>query len=61
MNDPARIPLADVDLAERVPAWIDWTEASRLLGVTIAKVRTMIRDHELAAAVPAPKAGQQIP
>jgi hypothetical protein len=29
--------------------------------VTVAKVRTMIRVHELAAAVPAPKAGQQIP
>jgi hypothetical protein len=29
--------------------------------VTVAKVRTMIRDHELAAAVPAPGAGQQIP
>jgi hypothetical protein len=29
--------------------------------VTVAKVRTMIRDHELAAAVPAPGAGQQVP
>ena len=53
--------LADVDLALRVPAWIDWAEASRRLGVTVAKVRTMIRIHELAAAVPAPGAGQQIP
>lgn len=61
MDDPARPALKDVDLAERVPVWIDWVEASRLLGVTVAKVRTMIRVHELAAAVPAPKAGQQIP
>ncbi|MCR6031942.1 transcriptional regulator [Nocardioides sp. zg-579] len=32
-----------------------------MLGVTVAKVRTMIRDHELAAAVPSPGAGQQVP
>jgi hypothetical protein len=61
MNDSAPERLADVDLALRVPAWIDWAEASRRLGVTVAKVRTMIRIHELAAAVPAPGAGQQIP
>jgi hypothetical protein len=61
MNDSAPERLADVDLALRVPAWIDWAEASRRLGVTVAKVRTMIRIHELAAAAPAPGAGQQIP
>jgi hypothetical protein len=53
--------LADADLAALVDDWIDWAEAARRLGVTVAKVRTMIREHELAAAVPAPKAGQQIP
>lgn len=52
---------AEVDLGTLVPAWIDWAEAARQLGVTVAKVRTMIRDHELAAAVPAPGAGQQVP
>lgn len=55
------IPLADHDLAALVPEWIDWAEAARRLGVTVAKVRTMIRDHELAAAVPSPGAGQQVP
>jgi hypothetical protein len=44
-----------------VPYWMDWAEAARELGVTVAKVRTMIRDHELAAAVPSPGAGQKIP
>jgi hypothetical protein len=44
------VPLSEVDLAERVEEWIDWAEAARQLGVTVAKVRTMIRDHELAAA-----------
>lgn len=58
MNEPR---LADADLAALVPEWIDWAEAARQLGVTVAKVRTMIRDHELAAAVPTPGAGQQVP
>ena len=31
------------------------------LGVTVSRVRTMIREHELAAAVPTPGAGQQVP
>jgi hypothetical protein len=53
--------LADADLGALVPAWMDWAETARQLGVTVGKVRTMIRDHELAAAVPAPGAGQQVP
>ncbi len=58
MNQPR---LADADLAALVPEWLDWAETARLLGVTVAKVRTMIREHELAAAVPSPGAGQQVP
>ena len=55
--------LADQDLAALVTDWIDWAEAAKRLGVTVAKVRTMIRDHELAAAVPTPgqPGGQRIP
>ena len=58
MNEPR---LADADLATLVTDWIDWAEAARQLGVTVGKVRTMIREHELAAAVPTPGAGQQVP
>ncbi|ABL82587.1 conserved hypothetical protein [Nocardioides sp. JS614] len=58
MNQPR---LADADLAALVPEWLDWAETARRLGVTVAKVRTMIREHELAAAVPTPGAGQQVP
>lgn len=58
MNQPR---LADADLAALVPEWLDWAEAASLLGVTVAKVRTMIREHELAAAVPTPGAGQRVP
>lgn len=53
--------LADADLSQLVADWIDWTEAGARLGVTPAKVRTMIRDHELAGAVPRPGTGQQVP
>ncbi|RHW25195.1 transcriptional regulator [Nocardioides immobilis] len=45
--------LADHDLATLVDEWLDWDAAGELLGVTPAKVRTMVRDHQLAAAVPA--------
>ena len=40
--------LAEIDLATLVPEWLDWSQAGAQLGVTPAKVRTMIRDHELA-------------
>ncbi len=53
--------LADADLAALVPDWLDWAATAKQLGVTVAKVRTMIRDHQLAAAVPTPGAGQQVP
>lgn len=53
--------LADADLAALVPEWIDWAETARRLGVTVSRVRTMIREHQLAGAVPVPGAGQQVP
>jgi hypothetical protein len=53
--------LADQDLAVLVTDWIDWAETAQRLGVTVAKVKTMIRNHELAAAVPAPGEGQKVP
>jgi hypothetical protein len=59
--DVRDIPLADRDLAALVPEWLDWSQVAQLLGVTPAKVRTMIRDHELAAAVSEPGAGPRVP
>ena len=53
--------LADADLSQLVDEWLDWTETARVLGVTPAKVRTMVRVHELAAAVPTPGAGPKVP
>lgn len=53
--------LTEIDLAALVPEWLDWSQAGARLGVTPAKVRTMIRDHELAAAVPVPGGGPRVP
>jgi len=53
--------LADADLSRLVDEWLDWSETARLLGVSEAKVRTMIKSHELAAAVPAPGATPRVP
>ena len=48
-------------LAELVGEWLDWSEASEQLHVSVSKVRQLIREHHLAAAVPVPGGGQQVP
>ena len=55
------VPLAERDLSALVPEWLTWAEAAELLGVTPGKVRTMIKDHELAAAVSEPGTGPRVP
>jgi len=49
------------DLNELIATWLDWSQASDQLHVSVSKVRQLIREHQLAAAVPTPGAGQQIP
>ncbi len=49
------------DLNELIGEWIDWSQASDELHVSVSKVRQLIREHQLAAAVPTPGAGQKIP
>ena len=44
-----------------IPEWNDWKATAAALGVSVTKVRTLIREHQLAAAVPSPGAGQQVP
>lgn len=50
-----------LDLGTLIDEWLDWSEAGRALGVSVSKVRQLIREHQLAAAVPSPGAGQQVP
>jgi excisionase family DNA binding protein len=55
-------PASDqVDLAELVPSWLDWSQAAELLHVSVSKVRQLIREHQLAAVVPVPGQGQKVP
>jgi hypothetical protein len=54
-------PLPGPDLGALVADWFDWSEAATALGVSVNKVRAMIREHQLAAAVPREGAGQQVP
>jgi len=61
MGAMTEMRLADQDLASLVPEWIDWETAAERLGVTVAKVRTMVKDHQLAQAVPTPGTPPQIP
>ena len=51
----------DDGLETLITDWLDWKATAAELGVTVTKVRTLIREHHLAAAVPAPGAGQQVP
>jgi hypothetical protein len=60
MSEPAP-RLADRDLAALVEDWLDWDAAAAVLGVTPAKVRTMVRDHQLASAVPAEGRAPMVP
>ncbi len=54
-------PAHEPDLQRLVGAWLDWSGASALLSISVSKVRQLIREHQLAAAVPTPGAGQQVP
>lgn len=51
----------DPDLDALVGDWLDWSEASDALHVSVSKVRQLIREHQLAAAVPVAGAGQKVP
>jgi hypothetical protein len=58
-SDPENEP--QQDLAALIEDWLDWQAAGEVLGVSASKVRQLIRDHQLAAAVPADGRGQRVP
>ncbi len=51
----------DDRLADLVDDWLDWAEAGDRLHLSVSKVRQLIREHQLAAVVPVPGAGQKVP
>ena len=61
MSENTTDDVPDAPLAALIPDWLDWKATADELGVTVSKVRTMIREHHLAAAVPEPGSGQQVP
>ena len=42
------------DLGTLINDWLDWSEAGKALGVSVSKVRQLIREHQLAAAAGKP-------
>jgi len=52
---------ADTDLNTLVGEWLDWKGVATELGVSVGKVRTLIREHQLAAVVPVPGEGPKVP
>ena len=58
---PSDTAPAEPDLGQLIGEWLDWKAAAAALGVSVNKVRQLIREHHLAAAVPRPGAGQQVP
>ncbi|HET6166454.1 MAG TPA: Rv2175c family DNA-binding protein [Marmoricola sp.] len=49
------------DLGVLISDWMDWNAASNALGVPVSKIGQLIKEHQLAAAVPREGAGQQVP
>ena len=60
-SEPADVPLADADLSALVEDWLEWDQAAEVLGVSPSRVRAMIKEHQLADAVPAPGRAPAVP
>ena len=59
MNDPVENTVPDPTpgadpIRDLVGDWLDWAARAEALGVTVSKVRQLIKEHQLAAVVPAP-------
>ena len=61
MSTSSPLPSGDTDLGALITDWIDWHAAAAELGVSASRVRRLVAEHQLAAAVPAEGAGQQLP
>lgn len=62
MGSGAHDDMADMaDLAGLVGEWLDWAAAGERLGVPASRVRRLVEEHQLAAAVPEEGAGSRVP
>ena len=61
MSENTSASATETSLGDLIPDWNDWKATAAELGVSVSKVRQLIREHQLAAAVPSPGAGQQVP
>jgi Rv2175c C-terminal domain of unknown function len=61
VSENTRETTSEVPLDTLISDWSDWKATGAALGVSVSKVRQLIREHQLAAAVPTPGAGQQVP
>lgn len=48
-------------LAALVEEWLDLSAAGAQLGVSASRVAQLVKDHQLAAAVPVPREGLKVP
>ena len=59
MNQPT--PNDVSALAALVEEWLDLSEAGDRLGVSASRVAQLVKDHQLAGAVPGAKGGLKVP
>jgi hypothetical protein len=59
--EETEVPDRTTELGALVGEWLDWSQAGELLHLSASKVRQLIREHQLAAVVPSPGAGQKVP
>ena len=55
-SEPGADPLESL-----VGEWLDLTQCGEALGVSASRARRLIQEHQLAAVVTAPGAGQRVP
>lgn len=48
-------------IEDLVDQWLDWAGAAAVLGVSPSRVRQLIKEHQLAAVVPAAGQAPQVP
>jgi hypothetical protein len=61
VSENTRETATETPLGTLIADWLDWKGAAAALGVSVSKVRQLIKEHQLAAVVPTPGAGQQVP